>query len=157
VFTDQDAANELQQKGKGNHDMLKLRLAIGIISVSGLAIMAALSGPQNAMAATSHAVAAHADPVKASATPAAASVDDFVEVQGANGSIEEFVCTPATHALNVGGVVIVLNGCDTRVWLHQYSNGSGWSYCISPNSVAEPTGEYSDAEQALVSSNTADC
>jgi hypothetical protein len=27
----------------------------------------------------------------------------------------------------------VLNDCNVRVWLHQYSNGTGYSLCLSPN------------------------
>jgi hypothetical protein len=42
-----------------------------------------------------------------------------------------YSCTPRT--LQYGGFIgTVVNYCTTRVWLHQYNNGTGWTLCISP-------------------------
>jgi hypothetical protein len=58
------------REGKGNNDMLKLRLAVGILSVSSLVVLVGLTAPQSAMAATPHAVPVHAIHAKAdAATP----------------------------------------------------------------------------------------
>jgi hypothetical protein len=30
-------------------------------------------------------------------------------------------------------VLYFIDYCSTRVWFHQYANGSGWSHCFSPD------------------------
>jgi hypothetical protein len=95
--------------------------------------------------------------ITASAIPASAASD--VLISGGLGAQESFTCANTTHAIagDVIPVNSVANGCGVRVWLHQYSDGSGWSYCISPSSYVNITGKYQDALQAYVSSNTASC
>jgi hypothetical protein len=74
---------------------------------------------------------------------------------------QEIICTPpTTHGLesaSARGFVAASNGCSTRVWLHQFSDGSGWSYCISPNKYVTIPDWAQFPEQALVSENTAPC
>ncbi len=93
----------------------------------------------------------------ASAIPASAAGN--VLLIGSAGN-DELICTPnLTHGL-IGSFepfYYGVNGCGTRVWLHQFSNGSGWSYCISPNSSGYIPAYAQFPAQALVTANTAKC
>jgi hypothetical protein len=95
----------------------------------------------------------------ASAPPAAASTAQ-VQLFGTSGN-QNFICTPpGTHGIQqllLFGITAVTNQCGTRVWLHQFSNGSGWSYCVSPRSAVLLPAWAEFAAQLLVSQNTAHC
>jgi hypothetical protein len=69
-------------------------------------------------------------------------------------------CIGGSHGISepgLFGVTAAANGCGTRVWLHQNSDGSGWSYCISPYTYTTVPGWAYWPLQLLVSSNTASC
>jgi hypothetical protein len=74
---------------------------------------------------------------------------------------QEVICTPpGTHGVESGlldGIVAIQNFCGGRLWLHQYSNGSGWAYCVSPHGYANPPGWAQFPAQLLISQNTAAC
>ena len=69
-------------------------------------------------------------------------------------------CVGGSHGVlgsSLFGVTAVANGCGTRVWLHQYSDGSGWSYCVSPRSYTTLPGWAQWPQELLISANTAGC
>lgn len=90
----------------------------------------------------------------ASAIPASAAPE--VSLVGIRGT-EQFTCTVQTHGVNVSPLDSANNGCGTRVWLHQNSNGSGWGYCISKHTDPTIPTKYDNPAQAQVTSNTANC
>jgi hypothetical protein len=53
------------------------------------------------------------------------------------------------------------NGCNYRVWLHQYTNyvGHGWGLCVSPHSYADfyPPGKYNSPKNIQITSNPDNC
>jgi len=49
----------------------------------------------------------------------------------------------------------VLNGCNVRVWLAEYSNGTGYTLCLSPYSNTVPI--YRPYEDIGVSTNGSSC
>jgi hypothetical protein len=95
----------------------------------------------------------------ASALPASAATAQL-KLFGEGGN-EDFICTPpGTHGIQqllLMGITGVTNECGTRVWLHQFSNGSGWSYCVSPRTPVLLPAWAEFANQLLVSQNTAAC
>ncbi len=100
----------------------------------------------------------------ASALPASASTYAVLYGYGNpnNGPYnQEVICTPpGTHGVQaaaLGGIYAIQNFCGGRLWLHQFSNGSGWSYCVPPHGYASPPGWAQFPAQLLVSQNTADC
>ncbi len=50
----------------------------------------------------------------------------------------------------------VTNDCNVRVWLHQYSNGTGYNLCISPSPSATVF-IYRSYQNIYVSTNGANC
>jgi hypothetical protein len=72
----------------------------------------------------------------------------------------------ASGNYNAGTVFTVrynINGCNDRVWLHQYTNytnGHGWSYCISPAvlwGAKQTPSQYVNPENIQITTNTANC
>jgi hypothetical protein len=51
----------------------------------------------------------------------------------------------------------VLNGCNVRVWLSQYSNGTGYNLCLSPNAGTTRVWLYRAFADVGVSTNSAHC
>lgn len=50
------------------------------------------------------------------------------------------------------------NNCPFRVWLHQYKNGGGWTFCISPDTQRWSIGApYQNPLNIYLSSNSAKC
>jgi hypothetical protein len=50
------------------------------------------------------------------------------------------------------------NGCGDRIWMHQYTDGDGNSYCINPNAITYGfSNTYGDFEQVEPTGNQADC
>jgi hypothetical protein len=92
------------------------------------------------------------------ATPASAVTEVLLIGRRSN---EAFTCTVSTtHGLYSGpamGFYQADNGCGTRLWLHQYGDGSGWAYCIGPHVDKGIPAQYQFPAQALVSANTAAC
>jgi hypothetical protein len=101
----------------------------------------------------------------ASTLPAAASTTYAVLYGSGNPNNgpynQEIPCTPpTTHPVQsalLSGIYAIQNFCGGRMWLHQYSNGSGWSYCVSPHGYADPPGWAQFPAQLLISENTAAC
>jgi hypothetical protein len=102
----------------------------------------------------------------AMATPASASMATEVILYSAGinslaqGSNQDIGCIGGSHGVNepaLLGVIAVANGCGTRVWLHQYSDGSGWAYCVSPYQYDTLPGWAQFPQQLLISANTAGC
>jgi hypothetical protein len=56
-------------------------------------------------------------------------------------------------------VYYLVNFCPWRVWLHQYANGSGWSYCIDPQFGMEALvpSRYRRPGNIYISSNESLC
>jgi hypothetical protein len=52
--------------------------------------------------------------------------------------IEGFGCQPYTNMHPKVPIAFLYNGCGTRVWLHQGANNTGWSWCISRDSLGIP-------------------
>jgi hypothetical protein len=73
----------------------------------------------------------------------------------ADGASYSYDCTDGQTWDVDATVVEVLNACGTRVWLHQYSNNTGESWCTSPVSASDPP-EIVYAN-LYISSNTAAC
>jgi hypothetical protein len=108
---------------------------------------------------TATATVVSAAALMASALPASAATD--VQLWGNSDANQYVICTPpGTHGVEediLYGISAVTNNCGTRVWFHQFSNGSGWSYCVSPhNEVLVPSWAQFPA-QLLVSENSAAC
>jgi hypothetical protein len=112
---------------------------------------------------TATATVVSAAALTASALPASASTYAVLYGYGNanNGFDQDVICTPpGTHGVETSaldGVIAVQNFCGTRLWLHQFSNGSGWSYCVSPRSYATLPGWAEFPAQLLISENTAAC
>ena len=51
----------------------------------------------------------------------------------------------------------VLNGCNVRVWLSQYANGTGYKLCLSPNAGTTRVFLYKSYADLAVSTNSAAC
>ena len=51
----------------------------------------------------------------------------------------------------------VLNGCNVRVWLSQYANGTGYKLCLSPNAGTTRVWLYKAYADVGVSTNGAAC
>ena len=51
----------------------------------------------------------------------------------------------------------VLNGCNVRVWLAQYANGTGYKLCVSPNAGTTRVWLYHAYADVGVSTNGAAC
>jgi hypothetical protein len=50
------------------------------------------------------------------------------------------------------------NGCGDRIWMHQYTDGDGNSYCINPGAITYGfSAKYGDFEQVEPTGNQADC
>jgi hypothetical protein len=91
------------------------------------------------------------------ATPASASTSASVVLLGENGVLT-YPCSGTYGVLVDYGPFLQLdNPCSTRVWLHQHSNGSGWSYCVSPYTDVSLPESVSAPGNLQVSGNTADC
>ena len=61
-------------------------------------------------------------------------------------------------------LLYLTNSCNTRIWVHQYQNGDGASYCISPGARYDATTgagftweQAYGGEQILISSNQSPC
>ena len=112
------------------------------------------------------ATVAGAAALTASTLPASASASAYAVLYG-NGNPnngpynQEVICTPpGTHGVQSSllfGIYAIQNYCGGRLWLHQYSDGSGWSYCVSPHGYASPPGWAQFPAQLLISENTAPC
>jgi hypothetical protein len=92
------------------------------------------------------------------ATPASAVTEFLLIGRSFNQAINCAIST--THGLNstnAFGFYQAANECGTRVWLHQYLDGSGWAYCIGPHVDKGIPTQYQFPRQALVSANTAAC
>jgi hypothetical protein len=96
--------------------------------------------------------------ITASVLPASAAPE--LQLFGTSGN-QYIICTPpGTHGIQTGqllGMTGVTNGCNTRAWFHEFSNGSGWSYCVSPRSAVLVPAWAEFPQQVLVSQNTAAC
>src|SRR5438552_13520645 len=96
--------------------------------------------------------------VTAFATPAAAATEVLLIGRMTNQAL---ICTPnLTHGLNSNhafGFYQADNGCNTRLWLHQFSDGSGWAYCVGPHVDKAIPSRFQFPAQALVSANRAAC
>lgn len=64
-------------------------------------------------------------------------------------------CTVQTW--QYGGLLgMVVNFCETRVWLHQNNDGKGWTLCIDPDEQLSTN--YNDAiANVQITSNTSNC
>lgn len=111
--------------------------------------------PRFKFAAAASVLAVSAATLVSSATPASAA--SSLEIRSATNYFNYYVCGSGGHATPTGGAAQVINLCPYRAWLHQYPDGTGWAYCISPNQAVNPAGKYSDAFQVLASSNKANC
>ncbi len=121
-----------------------------------MALQAFKSAPRLAKAALAAGLLGAAA-ITASAIPASGASQ--VLIVGFKGN-EAALCGSATHNIrtNIWPLSQVENGCGTRVWLHQNTDGSGWTYCVSPHSVTGfLQGKYQYAGQFYVSTNTANC
>jgi hypothetical protein len=94
-----------------------------------------------------------------SSTPASASTSVTLIGDGEAGVVvQEFSCALGNHATAATEPIIqVDNGCKNRVWLHQWSNGTGWSYCVTGNAIRNIPAKYQDATQAQVNASTGTC
>jgi hypothetical protein len=111
-----------------------------------------------ALVAVASLLSASAATLVAFEAPASAASYVTLTESGTGGlQHQEFTCLAGTHAINKGEPIQVDNGCGVRVWLHQWPNGSGWSYCVSPHTIQDVPSKYQPSTQAYVSSNTAHC
>jgi hypothetical protein len=91
------------------------------------------------------------------ATPASAATSASVLLLGENGVLT-YPCSGTYGVLVDYGPFLQLdNPCSDRVWLHQHSNGSGWSYCVSPHADVSLPESVSAPGNLQVSGNTAAC
>jgi hypothetical protein len=90
-------------------------------------------------------------PVAASAS--AGVTVTWIDAYGATDTFT-YACS-GTQTYYGEDIVDITNGCGYRVWAHQYTDGSGASYCVNPGALAY--GFTADFEQILVSENGAAC
>ena len=48
----------------------------------------------------------------------------------------------------------IVNNCSVRIWLYQYSDGTGYNYCVSPGATLDPNRLYI---RMWISYNTSNC
>jgi hypothetical protein len=70
---------------------------------------------------------------------------------------EGFGCGPYVWKDPVLPIYAITNACGTRVWVHQYANNTGWSFCISPYVFGRVNAGYRNPGNIQVSSNPRDC
>ncbi len=100
-------------------------------------------------------IAAGLTAVPAVSASAAASVS-ATWVSSYSSNTLSYSCTAgATHTYYSENIAYVHSGCGTRVWLHQYTDGSGASYCINPGATAYGFARAFD--QLQVTSNALAC
>jgi hypothetical protein len=105
--------------------IMPLLLAVLLLSGVGMALSGASANAEIARA-------------NASSTSTVSPDTSYVTLYFYDGNAYDYACTIGT-AWSVGARVNeVLNGCSTRVWLHQYANNTGISWCTSPHSVSYP-------------------
>jgi hypothetical protein len=88
--------------------------------------------------------------VSATAAQAASEVDTYASVFH---HLQTFSCANATHNNPLNPIVIIRNGCNTRVWIH---GSSGQAFCTSPNSESQPDNRFT-AINLQVTANTSHC
>lgn len=116
--------------------------------------------------------------VASAALPSAASAAGRF-IDGCEISPNPYVCTYQNYTQEVNGtpalshycrsnttiknppehVYSLYNFCPWRVWLHQYANGSGWSYCIDGGMALETLvpSKYTRPGNIYISSNESRC
>jgi hypothetical protein len=85
--------------------------------------------------------------------------------QGSGTVQYTYSCSGGAVADGGDAVVYVSNGCSDRVWLHEYTDGSGNSYCVNPGAVSYaspgdggvPIGGPLGFEQAEPTGNSSAC
>lgn len=124
----------------------RVKLAITLGSASLLAVFAGVGVSSTALAATaSPSVSSHHSASATSTHGKTPASPDYVPGEFLltgdcipNDCLSPYPCTVNTYAYvspggsDQGGS----NGCNTRVWLHQQSNGKGRTLCFSPNGGA---------------------
>jgi hypothetical protein len=86
---------------------------------------------------------------------ASANASATVTLSFLDGDSYQYDCTVG-QTWSVNAVVVqVKNGCNTAVWLHQYANNTGESFCTSAVLSGDPP-EYTYAN-LYISSSTASC
>jgi hypothetical protein len=95
----------------------------------------------------------------ATALPAYAS--SVVAVLYNNDTSQNFPCTHnkqySIPAAANGGIALLDNECNVRVWIHQDADGGGWGYCFSPGQASFVVGKAEDPKNLQVTENTAAC
>lgn len=77
---------------------------------------------------------------------------------GNGHELAQYSCIPNTGAYLHVPVRYIWNFCSgQRVWLHQYLNGPGWSYCINWAWDGWVPSQYTHPQGLYVSSNPAPC
>jgi hypothetical protein len=119
-----------------------LAIALGVAGASAAAAMPA-------RAATMPAVHATAQPNAPEAPQVSVRYVTFVYSDGADAAVcfngqEDSILAPE----------YVSNGCTTRVWLYQYSNETGYSLCLRPNSTTGHLNRTYHSFRVVASSKT---
>jgi hypothetical protein len=101
-------------------------------------------------------IAAHG--IHAGEVAAAAGILTIHEI----GGVVIVACTPQTNYDLTGSETMLTadNGCQDRVWLHQfvnYGNNHGWAYCISAGANVAVPSQFSNPRNIFISANTAPC
>jgi hypothetical protein len=113
-----------------------------------------------ATVASAAALTASALPASAATTLPVSAATPKLQLFGTGGN-QVFICTPPeAHGVDqpgLFGITAVTNQCSTRVWLHEFGDGSGWSFCVSPRTAVLVPAWAEFANQLLVSENTAAC
>jgi hypothetical protein len=138
------------------------RKVILALAALGLLLGIQLPGMSAASAATSHPAIPFAQTHQAQ--PNTTPRGTFVYAYPASiGYAYDYVnCTAGNHAAPVNmqrGTQDswVLNGCNVRVWLAQYANGTGYKLCLSPNAGTTRVWLYHAYADLAVSTNAAAC
>jgi hypothetical protein len=138
------------------------RKVILALAALGLLLGIQLPGMSAASAATSHPAIPFAQTHQAQ--PDTTPRGTFVYAYPASiGYAYDYVnCTAGNHAAPVNmqrGTQDswVLNGCNVRVWLAQYANGTGYKLCLSPNAGTTRVWLYKSYADLAVSTNGAHC
>lgn len=91
------------------------------------------------------------------AIPAQAAGQVLLEGSLGYQSIGCYVGHHGVQTYLLDNIYYVSNSCINRVWFHEYADGSGWSYCISPHAGVYIPGQYQWPKDVFISGNTAAC
>ena len=146
----------------GHRAVRSSRKAILALAALGLLLGIQLTGMSAASATTSHPAVPAAQTHQAQPNTTPSGTFHYAYPCTYGFCYNSINCTAGNHAapanLRAGTQdSFVLNDCNVRVWLAQYSNGTGYKLCLSPNAGTIRVWIYRAYADVGVSTNGSHC